>query len=192
VDAHDMTTLWERRWPRCPPIADRLRTAYPDRWIRFHSLPDAKRYAENEQEYRELLDRHHAVLEALGAGAEASVVSITAQFGSSGEAVAQVSDIAGVQPGARYWRAIREDGELSGESSWVHLFLGETPMSGLEGMLRLVADDGCRGVMIVPLDLSWIYHPYDGGADVLAPSASDRDVLRNRFSSWLSGLESGM
>ena len=35
------------------------------RWVRFHSLPGSKRYADDEEEYAELMCRHLAVLAEL-------------------------------------------------------------------------------------------------------------------------------
>ena len=32
------------------------------RWVRFHSLPGSKRYAENEAEYACVLSRHNVVI----------------------------------------------------------------------------------------------------------------------------------
>ena len=61
---HPLRRLWEWRWPRMPPIGYWLRRDR-DRWVRFPSLPGAKRYADHEAEYGILLDRHHTVLDEL-------------------------------------------------------------------------------------------------------------------------------
>lgn len=53
----DLLRLWEQRWPDCPPLAHELKSSYEDRWVRFHSLPESKRYAETEDEYEVLLGR---------------------------------------------------------------------------------------------------------------------------------------
>jgi hypothetical protein len=47
-------------------------------------------------------------------------------------------------------------------------------------------------VIIAPPDDDWLYHPYDGGADVIAASSDARDVLRTRFAAWLSSHPSGL
>lgn len=38
-----------------------------DQWVRFHSLPRSKRYADTLSEYQILLDRHNTVLSELKA-----------------------------------------------------------------------------------------------------------------------------
>ncbi|WP_200926706.1 DUF3885 domain-containing protein [Sphaerimonospora mesophila] len=58
----DLSALWRERWPLCPPLAYELKNAYHDRWVRFHSLPDSKRYADDEAEYAILLHRYNTVL----------------------------------------------------------------------------------------------------------------------------------
>ncbi|MEQ4720720.1 hypothetical protein [Nonomuraea sp. B19D2] len=62
----------------------------------------------------------------------------------------------------------------------------------LDPLLRGVADGEIFDVIIAPLDLRWLYHPYDGGADVVAPTAHDRDVLKNRHADWLSTHPAGL
>jgi hypothetical protein len=43
-----------------PPVSHLLRRAILDRWLRVHSLPQSKRYAETDVEYEELIRRHNA------------------------------------------------------------------------------------------------------------------------------------
>ncbi|MDP3157609.1 MAG: hypothetical protein Q8N23_33375 [Archangium sp.] len=72
------------------------------------------------------------------------------------------------------------------------LFVNEGPLSAVNGLLRMVANDECRGVMILPIDLAWIFHPYDGGADVITATSAERDLLSTRFSSWRSARPDGL
>jgi hypothetical protein len=46
-------------------------------------------------------------------------------------------------------------------------------------LLRYVANDHTQDVILAGQDLSWLYHPYDGGADVITASAQQRDILRS-------------
>jgi hypothetical protein len=48
----------------------------------------------------------------------------------------------------------------------------------LDRLLRLVADHVTSDVIITNSELNWLYHPYDGGADIIANSAAQRDQLR--------------
>ncbi|MDB4915783.1 MAG: hypothetical protein JWM95_3427, partial [Gemmatimonadetes bacterium] len=59
----DSTVLarWPEWYPDAPPVGFLLREAYPDRWLRIHSLPEAKRYPTSGFDYAELLRRHNSV-----------------------------------------------------------------------------------------------------------------------------------
>lgn len=56
----------------------------------------------------------------------------------------------------------------------------------LDPVLHAAADDEIAGVIIAVPDLDWLYHLYDGGADVLLPTEAERDQPRDRRRNWLS------
>ena len=60
-----MLEKWSMSFPDCEPLAHQLRSVFADRWVRFHSLPESKRYPESEAEYGVVMRRHNAVLGAL-------------------------------------------------------------------------------------------------------------------------------
>ena len=53
---------WAAQWSPCPPVGHELRVIHPDRWVRFHSLPGSKRYAEDDAEYATLRESHRGWL----------------------------------------------------------------------------------------------------------------------------------
>lgn len=63
--SRQLTELWERKWPGSEPLGYLLPVSNHDRWVRFHSLPEFKRYAETPAEYEEVVRRHRAVLAEL-------------------------------------------------------------------------------------------------------------------------------
>ncbi|MFE5589239.1 hypothetical protein [Streptomyces sp. NPDC056549] len=70
-----LTELWQQHWPNCPPVGYKLRDPNRDLWVRFHSLPESKRYAEAESEYTVVLERYNAVLDELFAGGDVHVIT---------------------------------------------------------------------------------------------------------------------
>lgn len=81
--AAHLTDLWEGRWPMASPLGYELRVAYAEQWVRFHSLPESKRYAESDDEYAEILRRHRTVLRELHGSADlANLWVIAADWGS--------------------------------------------------------------------------------------------------------------
>lgn len=95
----DLTELWQQRWPSCPPVGYKLRDPYQDVWVRFHSLPESKRYAEDESEYTVVLERYNTVLDELFAGADVYVITPALDDRSRGSVTATrhgvLADLAG-------------------------------------------------------------------------------------------------
>ncbi|MCL8268101.1 DUF3885 domain-containing protein [Leptospira weilii] len=49
-------TFWDLNFPNCPPISHLFRDLFSSRWVRIHTLPESKRYSENESEMQIILD----------------------------------------------------------------------------------------------------------------------------------------
>ncbi|MFE0156557.1 hypothetical protein ACFWY5_56185 [Nonomuraea sp. NPDC059007] len=103
----ELTARWQARWPDCPPIGHELKRYYTSRWVRFHSLPGSKRYADTPAEYDILLDRHNTVLTELFDGQDALIVMVThcragrpAVRGVAGSVALPRSDVLGAEIGA--------------------------------------------------------------------------------------------
>lgn len=192
-----LTAAWARRWPNSRPIAHELSCGANGRWVRFHSLPESKRYAGNETEYAEVLRRHNILLgELVGTPAqEQAVLVFTCSWSDGPMPVPRAPDLTAASPPSTYWTSVLEDrDEDTGEEWWTHLYVGQVPWTDgvLDALLRLVADDETAGVIIGCRQLSWLYHPYDGGADVLAASPAQRDQLRDRHKAWLPAHPRGL
>jgi hypothetical protein len=188
VEPQALSQLWDRKWPECPPFAHWLPGHYPDRWVRFHSLPESKRYPDSEAEYAIVLDRHYTVLSELNPGSD--LLIITAEWTDTPETTPQRwprrSEVA---PTSRHWRTlIEEPDEEPDFRSYTQLYAEARPWQPgtIDILLRAVADDEINGVLLGPPDLGWLYHPYDGGADVILSTRAERDELKARHHTWLS------
>jgi hypothetical protein len=187
----DLLCRWEETWPACLPYAPVLKTVYADRWVRFHSLPESKRYPESEDEYAIVLSRYNTVLDELFAGQEVYV--ITPDWNDQPEPDQRPERHERWHPGAHYWTSICLESNPEFQSYW-HLYVSRVRWrSGcFDTLLRAVADDETTGVMITDLATQRIHHPYDGGADVLLAPPGERDRLRPRHAGWLSAHQSGL
>jgi hypothetical protein len=186
-----MVSEWERRWPGCRPIGHELRTSAHATWVRFHNLPDSRRYAEEDREYAELLVRQNTVIDELVAESRnAALQVITCAWSGDATPVPREIDLECCAPASSiYWTSIEQDA-----GQWTHLYAGSLPwrIGVLDDLLRLVADDRTADVIIAGTDLAWLYHPYDGGADVIAASAAQRDRLKAAHRTWLSSHPRGL
>ncbi|OKJ05133.1 hypothetical protein AMK18_01440 [Streptomyces sp. CB01249] len=192
IDLDALSKRWSRQWP--PPEGDpRMCFAYADRWVRFHSLPESKRYADDEAEYAVILDRHHTLLGELGPDDE-EVYVVTREWSGDLAPGARRPELRDADPDAEHWGSHVHDDDFPDDIVYEHEYVSRRPRTrhALDPLLRLVADDVVSGVTIAPLDLRWIYHPYDGGGDVVAPDGATRDALRAAHQSWLSAHPLGL
>ncbi len=169
----------------------RLREDYGSRWFRIHTLPNSKRYAEGEEEYREILRRHNDVLTEVLGDDEPFILVLTSYSMTSTPvdlAPTIAKQYAGIQS---FLSACMEDG-LSG--GYWHFFMATLSwQSGMtDTLLQQVADDVAGNVLFVSMGHTTVYHPYDGGADVILPSPAARDAMRNHYASWLSSHPLGL
>jgi hypothetical protein len=180
-------------------VGHELRAGAPAQWVRFHSLPESKRYPENESEYAVLLGRHHRVLDELDAslspGRSPEVLVFTAVWSQTSAPADREKLIRCAQPDAEWWESMLYNNSDSPEwPVWIHVYVGRLPFApeALDPLLRLAADDQTRGLIIAETDLNWLYHPYDGGADVIAPTSTIKESLRIKFAPWLSAHPEGL
>jgi hypothetical protein len=174
-------SVWESRWQQPDLLAtpDELKHRFPDLWVRFHCLPESKRYAEDESEYAVILGRYNTVLDDVFGDTDVYIVSI--EYDSESER-------------SQAWRTVVTDEDPEFGSTYAHLSLRRVRWrSGmLDEELRRVADFQDAGGVVTDSDARWLFHPYDGGMDVLAPTIADRDSLRDRHRDWLSAHPLGL
>ncbi|MCF0084973.1 hypothetical protein B0E37_00008 [Streptomyces sp. MH192] len=181
-----LTELWQQHWPDCPPVGYKLRDPYAHLWVRFHSLPESKRYAEDESEYAIVLERYNTVLDELFAGGDVYVITPT---------WATEPEVPSFRPDDGYWQTLLvEDDPDPRFRTHCHLTVARRPWRHgcLDELLRDIADYKVGGVLITDTRLRHIYDPYDGGADVFLPTPGERDRMRDRHADWLSSHPSGL
>ncbi len=187
---------WEQQFPDCEPIAHHLGMAFPDRWVRFHSLPGSKRYPENEAEYATVLNRHNRILAEL-TGSERGVVLLSTGYSESANPVRPQPELERLDPKAMPWRSVpmhELEEAFAATSCYWHVFASvwEWHQGLFDPIVRLVADDLLANIMIVNPACRWILHPYDGGMDVIAESSVARDRLKSSYYNWLSARLDGL
>ena len=191
---HAIRDYWFSQYPESEPIPYQLRDKCHSRWVRFHSLPQSKRYAENESEYQVILDRHNIVLKTLAQPGETLTFSSTGY--SETETAVRDPQLDELDPSAVHWHTMAKhelDNDPEYPNYW-HLYAAQYQWSPgvFDPLLRLVADDVIANIMILSTTGGWIYHPYDGGADVILATTAERDGLKAQFSSWLSSRSDGL
>jgi hypothetical protein len=162
-----------------------LRRDLSDTWVRFHSLPGSKRYADSDDEYEILLARHHQVLSELQGGSARDLLLIRSRADADGS----FSASRGFRLEARatpLWQTFVDRDDSEGDSVRWYTFADRIAPTreALDPLLRRIADDQDRAILTND-QLDWLYAPYDGGADVIVETVDERDQLRTRHIDWL-------
>ncbi|WP_043511785.1 MULTISPECIES: hypothetical protein [unclassified Actinoplanes] len=192
VDTAALSMLWDDRWPGCSKLPYELRDVR-DRWIRFHTLPGSKRYPGSDAEYEMVLARHNNILDELVTGPTVLVATAGYSDTAQPQQPCRSPETLAVHPRAVYWTSVCIDDE-PGFESWMHLYVSRLSWSVgcLDPLLRRVADDVIANVLVADPGLRWLYHPYDGGMDVMLSTTAERDALRDRHQDWLSSHPGGL
>ena len=86
MTASQFKEIWTSKYNLTPPISYHLRYAFPERWFRIHSLPESKRYPENDSEWGILLNRQNSLIgDLLGKDSDILVVTGEYDINSNGE-----------------------------------------------------------------------------------------------------------
>ncbi len=183
--------FWSRNYGNAEPVAHELRDRHPDRWIRFHSLPAAKRYAETPAEWEILLDRQNQVIDNLAVRGQ-PIVLLTSTWGFSATPAGAAANLLNLGLPVTPWRSVLENDDPWPIFLQLHHSTIDWQPGVLDHLIRLVADDHLRNVMLFQPATDWLIHPYDGGMDVILGDFADRDALAQKYNSWRSDRADGM
>ena len=190
--------LWSRHYPNIEPVGYELLSAGARYWVRFHSLPQSKRYADTEAERDVLLARQNELAAAvLGENQGCWLVQ------SHWELDPGVPDFA-FQDGNDPFRAtadydlksaivtFREPG-TEFERRW-EAFAGLTTWcSGrFDWLLREIADERAASTLWVSTETGAVFAPYDGGVDLFLPDENRLRELAAQHPDWLSDHPLGL
>ncbi|MEV7606074.1 hypothetical protein AB0N65_11600 [Paenarthrobacter sp. NPDC089322] len=185
--AKELTNQWESAWPGCEPSGSSLRDNKPGLWVRMHSLPQDKRYADDSEERREVLHRHQTLLNDLLAISSSTRIRVIGQDYDTNDNYSGWTKKH--MPGSWPWRVhfdtdLHDDvsgGRVPGTYFWVSPY---DTVGQLTGLLEQAAEDVAKFI-VTDLSMTWVYAPYDGGADIIAPTPEAREALETAHSEWL-------
>jgi hypothetical protein len=170
---------WQRRFPGTLPIKYMLNgRRFRGCWMRIHSLPLSKRYADTPAERDVILNRQNTLIDHLVH--QHTNIQIVINW---------------IEPDSLLFKAFElvplgifqeADGEPEYDS-----FLIETvwQSGGLDTLLMMIADENVRGFIIAP---DCLILPYDGGVDVIVKDTAKCLALKERFRDWLSLRPDGL
>ena len=187
---------WRERHPGCDPIGYRLRAAGSPNWVRFHSLPLSKRYAQTDEEWRILLHRQNILANAvLGDGVACWLAQACWRLRGGTIDFADTHDSfrATREHSLAFAFSFLEDDEDEDASPWDANAAIVTWNEGrFDALLRDIADERAAPTLWMSADTGSVFAPYDGGVDLFLADRSMVETLSARHSEWLSPHPSGL
>ena len=179
---------WISEFGAIAPIGHGLRHHLPDHWTRFHSLPESKRYAENELEYSEIVRRQLTIGNELFEIGEPIYVYRSHFWRSQKQARCRRPLAGHLMREKAVALPIGQSEEFENYNYCVHTLVTSWVPAFFDSLTREVADWKETGVAFVSPRTKNIYCPYDGGLDIFAFS-EPKSSLEGKFKSWMSGRE---
>jgi len=171
------------------PMAHFMRQAFPELWLRIHSLPESKRYPEDDTERLIVFDRYSRFGSALlGESAPCLIVqSRFVGFPRSSEILPELD-----------WMPIHRVGDENQDEdevedvwdSWVAHTIWKP--STFRTLLLEIADNRESNIAFLSETTDCVFTPYDGGADGFSFDTSLLHRLSGEFAPWLSAHPLGL
>ncbi len=183
--------FWTTHYPKTIPLAHYFKHIYTERWFRIHSLPESKRYAETEEEWIILLERHNTLISDL-IGANLELLLVTGEISLDGsypipECVTNQLfsnfQFTGVSPiNLHKW----SPEEYNKDTIYIPLVTKlKWTYNNFNALLKAVAEDKMRFFFIEP-SKPLIIAPYDGGVDIVLPNEELKNKYKEKYKDWLS------
>ncbi|WP_225409332.1 DUF3885 domain-containing protein [Stigmatella hybrida] len=176
---------WEHFFPEVPPVGFLLRKKHPERWLRFHTLPDAKRTPETASEVAEVLQRMGQISgEVFEPRAQAALWMTTFNQLRPSLPEEQGADFKAItQPPPIWVDALQDHFDVQHMVLWVRT--QEWNWEDVASIFRDVSLDRLDYVTAFSVHTGAVICPYDGGIDIFLSDAQKRAALKRKFKSWL-------
>jgi hypothetical protein len=175
------------------PIPHLLKHSLPERWFRIHSLPESKRYADDEAEWATLLHRQNTLACKLFPP-DATVYFVACEFIPDEYQIGDFDSLDYIYLD----RLVRIDMHAYSPEDYLpdticRIYFAQTLWESgkYDLILRDLAEDKLMGFW-VSFETGVIFAPYDGGVDVIMPTTHARAAMRAYFKDWLSPRADGL
>ncbi|AUD02024.1 DUF3885 domain-containing protein [Spirosoma pollinicola] len=189
--------LWNLNYPETVPISHLFKQDYLDRWFRIHSLPESKRYADNEDDWKILLSRQNEIITDLF-GFDTPILFVTGKYNWGTKRTIHITDEKDIFKSFSFTRLdsielFKFDSEQYDEPDIYRPAFTMTvwKTNYHDNILREIATDKIRG-FFVSFDKNIIVAPYDGGIDFMIKDSLTKEYYKNKYRQWLSEREDGL
>lgn len=185
--------LWSRFHDGHWPVGYRLRESGAANWVRFHSLPNSKRYADSDDERRIILQRQNLLAAEVLKSDPCWLVQTHWVTPAGMVDVADVNDpfAATRQFGLESVFEFAQDND--DEVVWrVHAGPVRWAEGSFDALLASIAEGEAGPTLWMSEATGSIFAPYDGGIDLFLAEAGLVDSLKMKHGDWLSSHPEGL
>jgi hypothetical protein len=191
----EFADIWRTFYPNAEPTGSLMRAADVHHWIRFHSLPFSKRYADTEEEYSTLLSRQNALASAV-LGNDRPCWIVQACW-TTPEGFVELTDEhemfrASLEFGLEH--AFSFDVDMGDSAAHWNVMAGPVrwTQGGFDEVLLRIADEQSAPIIWISGESGAVFAPYDGGVDLFLTSEAKVKALRSKHADWLSSHPNGL
>lgn len=191
MTAAEFTTFWNANYHETIPLQHHFKHDYPKRWLRIHSLPQSKRYAETTDEWKVLLHRQNNVAtELLGNGSKIVIVTGEYQLKAAIEMhtlddAESIKHYAFSELPSLSLHTISPDEFEEGDVYKPRFTVETWSPHKFNDILRDIANDDLRAFFI-SIENKNIVAPYDGGIDIIVKDEAEQNGYKLKYKDWLS------
>lgn len=184
----DFVQFWEIHFPDQAPVSHSLRTTLPSRWVRFHSLPDSQRYANNDDDWQILLDRHNQLATSvLGVGSRCWLV-LPRELDLDEQ---DNQHLAGIEFSAGFAWTDKSDPDFPCKREANAAPVTWQP-NKFDELFKAIASWQEISMMLVSRNTGAIFAPYDGGMDLFLPTGKAVANFKELYAQWLPTNPAGL
>jgi hypothetical protein len=182
--------FWQTAFPNCPPISYLFKRELSNLWFRAHSLPESKRYAENESEMSEILRRQKVLIEdMIGTIDDCFLVcSFSNYYTKKFSSLSEFFNFDSQPIPRKVFEP--DDDDYFDEPCYISFGKRKIVFDEIKEMFVLVANDELRFFIFNP-NTKRIFAPYDGGVDLILETSAIRDKFKSKYKDWLSSHSDG-
>jgi len=184
---------WNRRFPNRVPISYLFKLYFSNSWLRLHSFPNSKRYAESSLEMSQLLARQNNVIDDCLKDSS-SIFIVSGNFFIGDSQIPNYDQVAMLDYEFTAGSRINlhttdpkyfDDGE-DNDRYFIPMFIETRWNPNLHNDLLIkVANDETRAFFIC-FEKNIIIAPYDGGLDLIIEDPLLKNEIKKKYSELLS------
>ncbi len=169
---------WSEHFHQSLPLGHLFKQNFPDKWLRIHSLPKAKRYAGNTTEWDILLNRQNTLINEIIT--QNTVIQVVVYYIKEDNPLFKKYKFENIGV------TVDKINETVYQSFWVEV-LWQTDT--LNDILTAIANDEIEAFIIAE---GHLIAPYDGGVDLIFKEDFTINIFRDKYKNWLSERADGL